>query len=119
MKSILSILIGFFLFTPSFLFAQNKIHINDKWEQESDRSIIPVPQLSIDSEAIYIFTEMPLGNVDIAIIDVSGNTLYSNTFNISSNAYYFIPISHLAEGEYTIILSQERKYTTGYFIIEQ
>ena len=68
MKNAVLVLTAFLLLFPYKLMAENKvISIEDGWDIENDRSISFVPQLSIDEQNIYIYSEKELNDLEVII----------------------------------------------------
>ena len=62
-----------FLF-PYKLMAENTlVSIEGTWDIEDDRSISFAPQLSIDEQNIYIYSEKELNDLEVIIKDSLGN----------------------------------------------
>ena len=119
MKNAVLVLAAFLLLFPYELMAENKvISIEDKWDIEHDRSISFVPQLSIDGQNIYIYSEKELNDLEVIIKDSLGNVIYYNVTTVSEYTTYPILIDNWNKGEYTIQLKKESSYMQGIIRIE-
>ena len=119
MKNAVLVLAAFLLLFPYKLMAENKvISIEDGWNIENDRSISFVPQLSIDGQNIYIYSEKELNDLEVIIKDSLGNVIYYNVVTISEYTTYPILIDNWNKGEYTIQLKKESSYMQGIIRIE-
>jgi len=119
MKNAVLVLAAFLLLFPYELMAENKvISIEDKWDIENDRSISFVPQLSIDGQNIYIYSEKELNDLEVIIKDSLGNVIYYNVTTVSEYTTYPILIDNWNKGEYTIQLKKESSYMQGIIRIE-
>ena len=79
MKNAVLVLTAFLLLFPYKLMAENKvISIEDGWNIEDERSISFAPQLSIDEQNIYIYSEKELNDLEVIIKDSLGNVIYYN-----------------------------------------
>lgn len=119
MKNIVLVLTAFLLLFPYKLMAENKvISIEDGWDIENDRSISFAPQLSIDEQNIYIYSEKELNDLEVIIKDSLGNVIYYNVTTVSEYTTYPILIDNWNKGEYTIQLKKESSYMQGIIRIE-
>ncbi len=119
MKNAVLVLTAFLFLFPYELMAENKvISIEDKWDIENDRSISFVPQLSIDGQNIYIYSEKELNDLEVIIKDSLGNVIYYNVTTVSEYTTYLILIDNWNKGEYTIQLKKESSYMQGIIRIE-
>lgn len=119
MKNAVLVLTAFLLLFPYKLMAENKvISIEDGWDIENDRSISFVPQLSIDEQNIYIYSEKELNDLEVIIKDSLGNVIYYNVTTVSEYTTYPILIDNWNKGEYTIQLKKGSRYMQGIIRIE-
>jgi hypothetical protein len=119
MKNAVLVLTAFLLLFPYKLMAENKvISIEDGWDIENDRSISFVPQLSIDEQNIYIYSEKELNDLEVIIKDSLGNVIYYNVTTVSGYTTYPILIDNWNKGEYTIQLKKGSSYMQGIIRIE-
>ncbi len=119
MKNAVLVLTAFLFLFPYELMAENKvISIEDKWDIENDRSISFVPQLSIDGQNIYIYSEKELNDLEVIIKDSLGNVIYYNVTTVSEYTTYPILIDNWNKGEYTIQLKKGSSYMQGIIRIE-
>ena len=114
MKNIVLVLAAFLLLFPYKLMAENKvISIEDGWDIENDRSISFVPQLSIDEQNIYIYSEKELNDLEVIITDSLGNVIYYNVTAVSEYTTYPINITDFRTGNYTIQMIEKYNYIKG------
>ena len=119
MKNAVLVLTAFLFLFPYELMAENKvISIEDGWDIENDRSISFAPQLSIDEQNIYIYSEKELNDLEVIIKDSLGNVIYYNVTTVSEYTTYPILIDNWNKGEYTIQLKKESSYMQGIIRIE-
>ena len=119
MKNAVLVLTAFLLLFPYKLMAENKvISIEDGWDIENDRSISFVPQLSIDEQNSYIYSEKELNDLEVIIKDSLGNVIYYNVTTVSEYTTYPILIDNWNKGEYTIQLKKGSRYMQGIIRIE-
>ena len=119
MKNAVLVLAAFLLLFPYELMAENKvISIEDGWNIEDERSISFVPQLSIDGQNIYIYSEKELNDLEVIIKDSLGNVIYYNVTTVSEYTTYPILIDNWNKGEYTIQLKKGSRYMQGIIRIE-
>ncbi len=119
MKNAVLVLTAFLLLFPYKLMAENKvISIEDGWDIENDRSISFVPQLSIDEQNIYIYSEKELNDLEVIITDSLGNVIYYNVSTVSECTTYPIDITDFRKGYYTIQIIEASNYLIGSIHIE-
>lgn len=119
MKNILLVLTAFLFLAPYKMVAENTIvSIEGIWNIEDERSILFTPQLSIDEQNIYIYSEKELNNLEVTIKDSLGNILYYNVVTISGCAAYSIDITNLGKGDYTIQIKKGSNYIKGIIHID-
>ena len=119
MKNAVLVLAAFLLLFPYELMAENKvISIEDGWNIEDERSISFVPQLSIDGQNIYIYSEKELNDLEVIIKDSLGNVIYYNVTTVSEYTTYPILIDSWNKGKYTIQLKKGSRYMQGIIRIE-
>ena len=119
MKNAVLVLAAFLLLFPYELMAENKvISIEDGWNIEDERSISFVPQLSIDGQNIYIYSEKELNDLEVIIKDSLGNVIYYNVTTVSEYTTYPILIDNGNKGKYTIQLKKGSRYMQGIIRIE-
>ena len=119
MKNAVLVLTAFLFLFPYKLMAENKvISIEDGWDIENDRSISFAPQLSIDEQNIYIYSEKELNDLEVIIKDSLGNVIYYNVTTVSEYTTYPILIDNWNKGEYTIQLKKGSSYMQGIIRIE-
>ena len=119
MKNAVLVLTAFLLLFPYKLMAENKvISIEDGWNIEDERSISFAPQLSIDEQNIYIYSEKELNDLEVIIKDSLGNVIYYNVKTVSECTTYPIDITDFRKGYYTIQIIEASNYLIGSIHIE-
>ena len=119
MKNAVLVLAAFLLLFPYELMAENKvISIEDGWNIEDERSISFVPQLSIDGQNIYIYSEKELNDLEVIIKDSLGNVIYYNVTTVSEYTTYPILIDNWNKGKYTKKLKKGSRYMQEIIRIE-
>ena len=107
-----------FLF-PYKLMAENTlVSIEGTWDIEDERSISFAPQLSIDEQNVYIYSEEELNDLEVIIKDSLGNTIYYNVTTVSEYTTYPILIDNWSKGKYTIQIKKGSCYMQGIIRIE-
>lgn len=66
-------------------------------------------------DAVYIEFNQDFGNVNIAIYNSMGNTVYSTVVDTSVQSVVIIPFTSAASGSYTVELSNANGYADGDF----
>lgn len=116
-KKIILILLCFLVIPISLSARRTITEIQNIWNDsiDEDRSIPSSPSITIDENNLYIFSEKQLDDLCITIKDLSGNIVYTETANVSSEIEYHVSISTLPKGEYYISVAQGYKHITGIF----
>lgn len=78
------------------------VSIEGTWDIEDERSISFAPQLSIDEQNVYIYSEEELNDLEVIIKDSLGNVIYYNVTTVSGYTTYPILIDNWNKGKYTI-----------------
>ena len=119
MKNAHDVLTAFLFLFPYKLMAENKvISIEDGWNIEDERSISFAPQLSIDEQNIYIYSEKELNDLEVIIKGSLGNVIYYNVTTVSGYTTYPILIDNWNKGKYTIQIKKRSRYMQGIIRIE-
>lgn len=119
MKNAVLVLTAFLFLFPYKLMAENKvISIEDGWNIEDERSISFAPQLSIDEQNIYIYSEKELNDLEVIIKDSLGNVIYYNVTTVSGYTTYPILIDNWSKGKYTMQIKKGSRYMQGIIRIE-
>ena len=87
----------------------------DKWGKDK-RSISLEPTASINENTLYIYTNLPVENIQIVVTDDYGNIFYSKNDAVHSRSHTF-ELVNLKEGEYTVELTIGDESFYGYFSI--
>lgn len=82
------------------------------WYPENDRSVTIF--LSIEENDLRIYSEKQFDNVNIQVVDPTGQTIYVNVINIPAETELDIPLSYLSEGNYQVVLSKDNQPVTWY-----
>jgi len=119
MKNAVLVLTAFLFLFPYKLMAENTlVSIEGTWDIEDDRSISFAPQLSIDEQNIYIYSEKELNDLEVIIKDSLGNVIYYNVSTVSECTTYPIDITDFRKGYYTIQIIEASNYLIGSIHIE-
>lgn len=117
-KKVLFLMISLLFSTLQTVNADNKVsNPKQDWDEENERSLPSIPQLSIDEQYLYIRSEVQLTNLDVCIRDSYGNIVYSDTLAIQAGGTAMIPVASFNEGEYTLIINEGSKYVIATIII--
>lgn len=85
---------------------------------ESDRrSITYLPQLSHDGNIVYMYSAICFENMQVTILNESGETVYSDILDISENQWYIFNMSTNQVGMYTIELTNTEHSFWGQFLL--
>mgnify|MGYP001705085926 FL=1 len=119
MKNAVLVLTAFLFLFPYKLMAENTlVSIEGTWDIEDDRSISFAPQLSIDEQNVYIYSEEELNDLEVIIKDSLGNVIYYNVSTVSECTTYPIDITDFRKGYYTIQIIEASNYLIGSIHIE-
>lgn len=103
------------LLTTVFFLLAFVIKVNaDKatWYPEDNRSVTIF--LSIEENDLRIYSEKQFDNVNIQVVDPTGQTIYVNVINIPAETELDIPLSYLPKGNYQVVLSKANQPVTWY-----
>ena len=81
------------------------------------RSIVIEPTASIDGNFISIFSDITIQNVQVAVKDMMGNVIYSNTIAIPAKQHYSFTLDNVESGDYVLEVTYAYKYYYGYFAL--
>lgn len=119
MKNAVLVLTAFLFLFQSMLMAENTlVSIEGTWDIEDERSISFAPQLSIDEQNIYIYSEKELNDLEVIIKDSLGNVIYYNVTTVSGYTTYPILIDNWSKGKYTMQIKKGSRYMQGIIRIE-
>ena len=119
MKNAVLVFTAFLFLFPYKLMAENTlVSIEGTWDIEDDRSISFAPQLSIDEQNIYIYSEKELNDLGVIIKDSFGHIIYYNVSTVSECTTYSIDITDFRKGYYTIQIIEASNYLIGSIHIE-
>lgn len=100
----------------------NKVRINlskVKKGYEDVRSIPIEPSASHDGNTIYLYSDVPLDEVQVTIKDGIGQIISSETIAIFPQQPYTFSIGNIENGIYTLELNDGKEEYYGYFEITQ
>lgn len=83
---------------------------------EDDRSISLEPTASLNGDALYIYTNLPVEDLQIVVTDSYNNPVYSNNDTPCSRSHNF-ELNTLPKGEYIVELTIGDEIFYGYFSI--
>lgn len=99
--------------------AEKQIEVDTKlWEKESARSIISVPVLTHDGNILFIYSDVPLENLQIQVKDEFGNVAYVDSVSIAAGQKYSFMLEGAPAGNYVIKLSCTQKILWGGFELD-
>lgn len=103
---------------PTFSFAtERKIDVKDNEWHADIRSMLSIPMLSHDGNILYIYSDVPLENLQIQVKDVSGNVVCEDDVSITAGQKYSFFMNIILEGEYTIELVCCKNFLYGYLTL--
>lgn len=103
---------------PLFSFAAEKrINVDiERWKvAHKGRSIFSVPVLTHDDNLLFIYSDVPLENLQIQVMDESGNVVYMDNVSVAAGQKYSFSLDISFSGEYIIELTCDRKFLSGSF----
>lgn len=106
---------------PLLSFAvEQLIDVNTKEWNEADkgRSIPSVPVLTHDDNILFIYSDVPLENLQIQVKDESGNVVYMDNVSVVAGQKYSFALQGVCAGCFVIKLSCEEKLLWGRFELE-
>ena len=103
---------------PLLSFAvEKKIEVDvASWRQlNKGRSISSVPVLTHDDNILFIYSDVPLENLQIQVKDDFGNVAYIDNVSVAAEQKYSFTVDTGSPGEYIIELICDRKFLSGCF----
>ena len=95
-----------------------EVKINaEKWKGV-ERSLSGVPIISHDRNIIYVYSCLPLQDIEVTISNASGEVVYAERLSIGANQAISFTFDDLDDGAYLIEVSHGRKYLYGWFELE-
>lgn len=109
-----------FCVLPIFsLAAEQHIEINsDSWLEPGRRSLSFVPVLTHDGNTLFIYSDVPLANLQIQIKDAFANVIYIDDVSIAAGQKYSFVLEGAFPSNYMIELSCAKKLLWGNFEID-
>lgn len=91
----------------------------DEWDN-STRSLPSLPVLTYDGNILYVYSDIPLIDIQIQIKDASGYVIHLyNTSILAGQRYSFLMDLNHSHEDYIVELIHGRKMLWGYFIIHE
>ena len=84
---------------------------------EDRRSIVIEPTANQEGNIISISCDFPLQNVQVAVKDAIGNTIYTNTISIPAKGHYSFSLDNVENGSYILEVTFGDNYYYGYFTL--
>lgn len=113
MKSKLLFLILFCILPILSFAAERMIEVNLQRWYESGRSMPSIPVLSHDGNILFIYSDVPLENLQLRVKDESGNVIYVDNVSIATGQKYSFILEGVSAGNYVIELSCGEKSLRG------
>lgn len=85
-----------------------------KW-RPIGRSLTAVPILSHESNTVYIYSDLPLENMEVTVTDASGCVAYAGVLCVGMGGTISFIFDDTGDGEYMIEVIHGRKYLCGWF----
>lgn len=86
-----------------------------RWCSGSSRSLPSIPVLSHDGNTLYVYSDVPLENLQIQVKDASGCVVHMENVSIAGRQKYFFVLELVSAGSYVIELLCGEKYLYGSF----
>lgn len=86
--------------------AEQRINVDTKgWlEAHRGRSILSVPVLTHDDNLLFIYSDVPLENLQVQVEDEFGNVVYVDNVSVAAGQKYSFMLEGLFSGNYMIEL---------------
>lgn len=104
------------LLCATFSWAENIKFIKSE-RGEDLRSIVIEPTASQDGNTISISAPITIQGVQVAVKDIMGNVIYTNTIAIPANQHYSFMLDNADDGDYILEVTYGDKYFYGYFTL--
>lgn len=85
------------------------------WHGRGARSLPSIPVLSHDGNILYVYSDVPLENLQIQVKDASGSVVHMENVSIDGRQKYFFVLELVSAGSYVIELLCGEKYLYGSF----
>ena len=106
-------IITLFLITISIAFFSINAKAEEAdWNKDRDRSISIF--LSMDENALSIYSDKQWDNIDIQVQDSNGIVIYMNRINIPGGEELIIPLLDIPEGTYQVTLTKNNQPAIWY-----
>lgn len=103
-----------FSILPMLSFAvERTIEVNPQSWRELDRSMPSTPVLSHDGNILFIYSDVPLENLQVRVKNEFGNIVYINNISITAEQKYSFALGGVFSGNYVIELSCGEKSLWG------
>ncbi|WP_455587319.1 DUF3244 domain-containing protein [Bacteroides sp.] len=121
MKHFLVICISLLFCTNSFaeeIYIQlyNSLYKDTKIDK---RSLSIKPTVTHDENTIYIYSNIPIENLQIIIKDTYDNSIYLETATILPEHIHSFTLNNVENGEYKIELTSTNESFYGYFLLNE
>ena len=118
-RNLIVLIVGFFIFCPSFLLAKRQAHWhNKKWNTQMklpDQEDMFDAFISDDSRNITLEFYERLGNVVICVLDSNKQVVYSEEISIIDAMCHNIPFSFPLKKDYSISITDGYNHAYGCF----
>lgn len=118
MKPKLLFLILFCILSMLSFAAERTIEVNSQAWRESGRSIPSIPMLSHDGNILFIYSAVPLENLQVRVKDEFGNVVYVDNVSIAAGHMYSFVLESVSPGKYVIELLCGKESLWGDFKID-
>ena len=81
------------------------------------RSIVIEPTATQDGNIVSISVPISIQKVQVAVKDIMGNVIYTNTIAIPANQPYSFVLDNADDGDYILEVTYGDKYFYGYFTL--
>lgn len=108
------------LITSSWAHTEAIVLTKLRHKSRQERSMPIVPSVYQEGSAIYLYSDLPLENLQVTIKDETGQVISEETIFVSPQQSYTFSIGNVEDGKYILELDngQEEEYY-GYFEITQ
>ncbi len=115
MKRLITLLLISMIFF-SLLAEERNIELHRKAHGTEPRSLIYIPTVTHDSNTLYIYSDIPLENLQVAITDLSTGTIFHfNDINVFYSQPYILYLNYIGSGNFKIEINLKSTRYYGYF----
>lgn len=107
------------LITSLWAQRQSIVFTKSHYRGRGGRSIAITPSAYLDGSTIYLYSKLPLDNLQATIKDETGQVISEETIFVSPQQPYTSSIENVEEGVYTLELNDGKDEYYGYFEINQ